>query len=177
MRRAKIALSDTKGSDFMLTIRAPKELWSGLIYIALAGAFLWFGREYKIGTSARMGPGFFPFYLSLCLLVLGLIATARAFVIEGEAVESFAWRSLALVLSSCVAFGLLIKGAGLVIALTVLCLLSAAASAYFKITTKALAGLFLLVLFCTLIFIKGLGVPMPIFGAWFGDALPAWLIR
>ena len=161
----------------MLNIRAPKELWSGLIYLALAAVFLWFGRDYKIGTGARMGPGFFPFYLSLCLLVLGLIATVRAFVIDGAAIERLAWKPLVLILSSCVAFGLLIKGAGLVVALIVLCLLSAAASAYFRITAQALAGLLLLVMFCTLVFVKGLGVPMPIVGPWFGGNLPAWLIR
>lgn len=161
----------------MLNIRAPKELWSGLIYLALAAVFLWFGRDYKIGTGARMGPGFFPFYLSLCLLVLGLIATVRAFVIDGAPIERLAWKPLVLILSSCVAFGLLIKGAGLVVALIVLCLLSAAASAYFRITAQALAGLLLLVMFCTLVFVKGLGVPMPIVGPWFGGNLPAWLIR
>ena len=161
----------------MLNIRAPKELWSGLIYLALAAVFLWFGRDYKIGTGARMGPGFFPFYLSLCLLVLGLIVTVRAFVIDGGPIERLAWKPLVLILSSCVAFGLLIKGAGLVVALIVLCLLSAAASAYFRITAQALAGLLLLVMFCTLVFVKGLGVPMPIVGPWFGGNLPAWLIR
>jgi Tripartite tricarboxylate transporter TctB family len=158
-------------------IRAPKEFWSGLMYIGLAVAFLWFGRNYRLGTASRMGPGYFPFFLALGLGLIGLVAIARSCILKGEPVEQFAWRPLALILGSCVAFGILINGAGLIIALLVMCLMSAAASAYFKIGLQPLAALALLIFCCTIVFIKGLGVSMPILGVWFGDALPAWLIR
>lgn len=143
----------------------------------LAAAFLWFGRHYKLGTASRMGPGYFPFFLSLGLGGMGLVAVARSFLMDGEPVDHFAWKPLALIIGSCIAFGLLIKGAGLVVALVVLCLMSAAASAYFAFNAKALVGMALLVLGCSLVFVKGLGVPIPIFGAWFGNGLPAWLVR
>ena len=161
----------------MLKIRSEKELCAGLLYLGIAGAFLWFGRDYRLGSGAKMGPGFFPFYLSLGLAALGVAAVFRGFRIDGERAGSIAWKPLMLVLSGCLAFGLLLNPAGLVPALAALCLLSAGASAYFRVSGKAALGLLVLIGFCTVIFVKGLGVPMPILGFWFGDNLPNWLVR
>ena len=44
--------------------------------------------------------------------------------------------------------------------------MSAAASEHFKFDWKATAGLVALVVFCALVFVKGLGVPMPLVGTW-----------
>ena len=49
-----------------------------------------------------------------------------------------------------------------------LILISAAASIHFKFDWKALGALVVLVVFCALVFVKGLGVPMPLLGTWFG---------
>ena len=54
------------------------------------------------------------------------------------------------------------------IALLVLVLMCASASEKFSFDTKAIAGLVGLVAFCVLVFVKGLGVPMPLLGSWFG---------
>ena len=65
-------------------------------------------------------------------------------------------------------FGFLLTTAGLIIALIALSLVSAAASHYFKFDWKAIGALIVLVVFCALVFAKGLGVPMPLLGTWFG---------
>lgn len=161
----------------MLKIRSEKEFCAGLLYLGIAGLFLWFGRDYRLGSAAKMGPGYFPFYLSLGLAVLGAVAVVRGFLVEGERAGAIAWKPLLLVLSGCLAFGLLLNRAGLVFALLALCLLSAGASAYFRLSGKAMLGLLVLTAFCTVIFVKGLGVPMPILGDWFGENLPNWLVR
>jgi zinc transporter ZupT len=46
-------------------------------------------------------------------------------------------------------------------------LVSASASNEFRLDGKAFAGLVALIAFCILVFVKGLGVPMPIVGSWF----------
>ena len=68
---------------------------------------------------------------------------------------------------SVLVFGLIVRGAGLVIALPVLIIISASASAQFRWgpTLIMTAGL---TLFCVLVFLKGLGIPLPIIGSWFG---------
>jgi hypothetical protein len=74
---------------------------------------------------------------------------------------------LATVTVATVGFGLLARGAGLVVALPVLVVGSAAASARFR-WGPALALAAGLTLFCALVFLKGLGVPLPLVGPWLG---------
>lgn len=147
-------------------IRAPKDFWAGLIYIGAGATALWVGLDYKMGTAGRMGPGYFPKVLGGILILLGLLAILRSLLTKGEVIGTIMWRPLVLILFACVLFGLLLQPFGLIVSLLTLCLVSAAASREFKFSLKATAGLGLLTVFCTLVFVKGLGVPMPIFGTW-----------
>ena len=155
-----------KGNAVPSFIRAPKDFWAGLIYIGIGVTALWVGADYKMGTAGRMGPGYFPKVLGAILIVLGLLAILRSFVTKGEPVGAIIWKPLALILLACALFGLLLQPFGLIVSLLALCLVSAAASQEFKFDLKATAGLVALTIFCTLIFVKGLGVPMPILGTW-----------
>jgi len=146
-----------------------KDLWAGVLYVAFGAAAFWIGRDYPMGTAGRMGAGYFPTVLSVILMLIGLISAARAFTQEGEVVGAIAWKSLALVVGSTAVFGFLLPTTGLVIALIVLILASAVASQHFRFESKAAVGLILLVAFCALVFVKALGVPMPLVGSWFGE--------
>jgi uncharacterized membrane protein len=146
-----------------------KDFWAGALYVALGAGAFWVGRGYPMGSAARMGAGYFPTVLSVVLVLIGLLSMARSLSRAGEAVGAIAWKPLALVVGATVLFGALLQTAGLVIALLVLVLVSAVASRHFRPDAKALAGLLLLVAFCALVFVKGLGVPMPLFGSWFGE--------
>jgi glucan phosphoethanolaminetransferase (alkaline phosphatase superfamily) len=92
----------------------------------------------------------------------------RSFIKPGEPIGAFAWKQTLFVVGSTVAFGLLLIPAGLIVALLALILISAAGSHYFKFDWKAVGALVVLVVFCALVFVKGLGVPMPLLGTWFG---------
>jgi hypothetical protein len=146
-----------------------KDFWAGVLYIAFGAAAFWIGRDYSMGTAGRMGAGYFPTVLSVILMVIGLLSAARAFLQAGQPVGAIAWKPLALVVGSTALFGLLLPTAGLVVALAVLILTSAFASQHFRLDPKAIAGLILLVAFCTLVFVKALGVPLPLVGSWFGE--------
>ncbi|MXQ10865.1 tripartite tricarboxylate transporter TctB family protein [Microvirga makkahensis] len=146
-----------------------KDFWAGVLYVAFGAAAFWIGRDYPMGTAGRMGAGYFPTALSVILMLIGLISAARALTQEGEAVGAVSWKSLALVVGSTALFGLLLPTTGLVIALVVLILISATASQNFRLDLKAAAGLIILVTFCSLVFVKALGVPMPLVGSWFGE--------
>jgi hypothetical protein len=146
-----------------------KDFWAGMLYVAFGAAAFWIGRDYPMGTAGRMGAGYFPAVLSVILVLIGLLSAARAFAQEGEVVGTIAWKPLALVVGSTALFGLLLPTVGLVIALTVLILTSAFASQHFRFDPKAAVGLIILVAFCTLVFVKALGVPMPLVGSWLGE--------
>ncbi len=152
-----------------LSIRNPKDFWAGTIYAAVGlGAFL-IARGYAFGSGARMGPGYFPSVLSILLALFGLAAIVRSIVTEGEPVGAIAWKPLLLITGGTVLFGLLLPTAGFLIALPVFGLISAAASEQFRFDWRALLGLMALVAFCALVFVQGLGVPMPLLGTWFGE--------
>jgi len=122
-----------------------------------------------MGQASRMGPGYFPMSLGFILLVFGAVALIRSFLSDGEPIGAFAWKAIFLVCGSTVLFGLLLRPAGLIIALLGLALMSAAGSSKFRFEWIAVAALVVLVAFCSLVFVKGLGVPMPLLGTWFGE--------
>jgi hypothetical protein len=142
-----------------------KDLSAGAIFIAIAAFFLssaWLNLE--IGTSFRMGPGYFPVALAVLLLLLGGAIAIRGLVSragwDGGAVP---WRGLALITAAPVAFALIIKPLGMVPAIATTVLLSACASRVMQARTAALlvTGLTLL---CVAIFSYGLGVPFELLG-------------
>lgn len=156
-----------------MRIKAEKDFYAGLLYVVLAAAFLWFGRDYKLGTAARMGPGYFPITLAWVLGVFGVISVVRSLFTDGTRVGALAWKPLLYITAGCLAFGFLIQPGGLVLALAALVVLSAMASEESRYDWQALLVLAALILFCVLAFVKGLGVPMPILGSWFDGIVPA----
>lgn len=148
--------------------RNAKDFWTGIVYIAFGSAALVLSRDYGMGTAAKMGPAYFPTILSGILIAIGIISLIRSFLQEGSPVGALAGRGLVLVISSTVLFGLIIRGAGLIIALPLLVIMSCFASPRFR-WTHSLALAAGLTAFCIVVFQKGLGVPLPILGSWFGE--------
>ena len=163
------------GEGVRLRIRAEKDFWAGLLYVVLAAGFLWFGRDYRMGAAARMGPGYFPLTLGWILMAFGVVSIGRSFFTDGAPVGGIAWKKLALITLAVLAFAVLIGKAGLIFALPALVVISTFASDQSQYDLKALLVLIGLTVFCIIVFVKGLGVPMPIFGSWFdGVVPPSW---
>lgn len=148
-------------------IRNPKDFWSGAIFIATGAAAVVIGQDYSMGSSGRMGPAYFPTVLGTLLAVIGAVSMLRSIYRTGEAVDRFALKNIALILAAVLLFGALVRGAGLAAAVVVLILLSGLASIRFrwKAYLALAAGL---AMFSVLVFVKGLGLPMPVIGPWFG---------
>jgi len=152
-------------------VKGPKDFWTGLIYVMVGIAALWFGSEYPMGTAGRMGPGYFPKVLAVILLLLGIASLVRSFLVEGPPVSGLAFTPLLLVLGACALFGFIIPRLGLAAGLVVLCVMSAAASDQFRFDPKIALGLVGLIIVCGLVFVKGLGVPIPLLGTWLEPTL------
>ena len=145
----------------------PKDFWTGVSYVAVGALFLFIAQGYPLGTALKMGPAYFPTILSVLLILIGFTSLVRSFLKPGSPIGSFAIKGLLIVIVSSVLFGLLLRSAGLVIALPVLAIGSASASSRFtwRYSVLLAAGL---TGFCWLVFLKGLGVPIPLVGPWFG---------
>ncbi len=142
----------------------PKEFWAGLIYIGLGVATVWIGRDYPMGTAGRMGAGYFPFLIGSLLAAVGGIALLRSWLVRGEPIGAVALKGVVCITGGIVLFGLLLRPLGLIGALALLLLAGAAASRRFHLEWRALAGMAAFIAACALVFIIGLGIPMPLLG-------------
>jgi len=148
-------------------IRHPKDFWTGIIFLFIGLAAIIIGRDYPMGSAGRMGPAYFPTVLGGLLALIGLIGVIRSFLHDGEAVGKFYVKEIVLILLAVLLFGFLMRGAGLVPAALVLVLMSAYASPKFTWGASVLLAVGLAV-FAVVLFVKLLGLPMPILGPWLG---------
>jgi Tripartite tricarboxylate transporter TctB family len=148
-------------------IRSTKDFWTGVLYVFFGSSAVLIARDYGMGTALRMGPAYFPTVLGVLLALIGIISLVRSFIETGSPIGAFAFKGLLLVVGSTLVFGFIVRGAGLAVALPVLVITSAYASVRFR-WGPSLALAAGLTLFCVLVFLKGLGVPLPILGSWFG---------
>lgn len=147
-----------------MKIKSERDFWSGLMFVVVGTAFTWGSTYYSFGTSARPGPGYFPFGLGIILAVLGAFILFEALTIEtedGEKVGQIAWRPMAIVVGSLVLFGFLLPWLGMVIALPILVITAAMAGDEFH-WGEALANAAFLTVGSWAIFIYGLNLTIPL---------------
>lgn len=97
-----------------------KELWSGLLFLAIGCVAVAMGMQYPIGTLSRMGPGFFPLALGAIIAILGLIFLVRALIAAGTPLSGSNPVALVCVLGSVALFAGLLGTLGLAISSFVL---------------------------------------------------------
>ena len=151
----------------MILIQKPRDVIGGLVVIAIGAGFFLSGQELEMGTSFRMGPGYFPTILSILMIGLGTVIAVQA--LRAPTTEhSFGqvpWRGLLLLIGAVLFFGFVLQGLGLAPALLVVVLATAWASRYAKWRNSLLLSIGLAA-FCTLLFIRLLGLPLPMTGPW-----------
>lgn len=114
-----------------------------------------------------MGPGYFPLVLAVLMGVLGLVVLVGGLRRPGEMPSGIAWRAVGVLTFSVVFFGFAVRPLGFLPALGICVFVSALASRKFRLTT-ALASAAVMVVFAWAVFIKGLGLPLPLLGPWLG---------
>ena len=144
-----------------IRVKAPKDFWAGLMFIAFGIAFGVIAQNYQMGTAVRMGPAYFPTMLGGLLVLLGLAILIDSLAEEGPKVPRFYFKPLILLVLSIALFGALLKPLGLVIATGALVVIGAAGG--FDFRWKEVAILFVvLAAFSVYVFVKGLGLPIPV---------------
>ena len=148
------------------TVTTRKDFWTGVLYIVVGLGALLMARNYTFGSTARMGPGYFPTAVALLLVAIGATITVRSLFADGASIARIVFKPIALVLGSTIAFGFLINRTGLIVAALVLVLGCAAASDLFRLQWIPLLGMAALIAFCAIVFVFGMGIPMPLLGPW-----------
>ena len=151
----------------MTLTQKPRDVFGGLIVMTIGTGFLVYSRALDIGTASRMGPGYFPIILSILMILLGLVIAGLA--LRGPTTEhSFGqvpWRGLLLLIGAVLFFGFVVRGLGLASAVLIVVLATAWASRYARLRSSLLLSIGLAA-FCAVLFIRLLGLPLPLTGPW-----------
>jgi hypothetical protein len=148
-------------------IKNLQDFWAGVMFIAFGLFFFVVAQNYEMGTSTRMGPGYFPSILGGLLALLGGILFTLSLKVKGKRVALMHLRPVFFITISLVAFGYLLRPVGLVFALLVLVIISAFGGHEFRLKEVALLSVLLIIL-SVLVFVKGIGLPFPLWPRFLG---------
>ena len=147
---------------------ATKDLVSGGLFVVAGAYFAIESLNYEVGTAFRMGPGFMPLFLGAVLAALGIAVAAAGWnKPDGEALLAPSWRGIALIIGVVIFFGATIRGLGFVPVVLISSFAAAMSSRLNSPVFSILLAITLTVM-CTLIFVIGLGMSVPLFGLWLG---------
>ena len=143
-----------------MKVRLTTDLLTGLLFLAFGLFVIVYGSRYPLGTTARMGPGYYPLLASSGLALLGVILIGRSLVRGGGGeVSAINLRPLLLILLGTLAFGLLIERLGFLAASLALVVLTRFAERDIRLPETAALALGLTA-FTTAIFWYALGMPL-----------------
>jgi Tripartite tricarboxylate transporter TctB family len=145
-------------------IKSKKDLYAGIMFIAIGAFFALWALNYPMGSSVRMGPAYFPTILGWLLAALGVIITIRGFTTADEEPRKTQLKPLILINGAAVLFGLLIDPlkvgfVGAVVASVIVC----AYGGYEFKWKEAIIEAIVLTVVCYLAFVYGLGLPFRLF--------------
>jgi hypothetical protein len=119
--------------------------------------------NYKMGTAAKMGPGYFPFWLGALLTALGFYILVKSLSSKAtpEVMGAWNWKIVIWIAGSVALYGILLPTLGFILSVIILVLISASASHEFTWKGSLLNAIFL-VTFTYLVFVQGLNLQFPI---------------
>lgn len=147
-----------------MKIKSQRDFVSGLMFLVVGVAFAWGATEYSFGTSARPGPGYFPFGLGILLAILGALVLFKALTLEsegGDPIGNIAWRPLLVIVAAVAVFGLALPRLGLICTLPLLITMSALAGKEFQWRDVLISSV-VLTLGSWALFIWGLKLTIPV---------------
>ena len=146
-----------------MKIKNPKDFYTGLLFMLFGGGFMWGATQYELGTAARMGAGYFPLILGGLLAFLGIVVFARGVTIAApdSRIGRIAFLPMLFMFGSIAAFALLLRGAGLVVSILAIILISSLASPESRLKETLISAIVLCAASVTL-FVYALNLQIPI---------------
>ncbi len=149
-----------------LRIKSTQDFCTGCAFIAFGGLTVALARAYPLGTTARMGPGYFPTALGALLVLIGVVVFVKSLVnADGGNVARVQVGLLLRLLLSVAAFAFLLQPLGLVVTAVLVVMLAAWVGHEFRVL-ESLVNALALALLSYLLFVKGLNQTMPVW-PWF----------
>lgn len=135
---------------------------AGGVFLLAVGLFtLWQSSDLTTGTLHQIGPGMAPQALSVLVAICGIGMLIGAAVKRGDTLERWALRGPLFILGAAVAFGLVVKPFGLVVAAPLAIALGSLASTEVRLVSIAAFSV-VMTLFCLALFRFALSLPIPV---------------
>ena len=136
------------------------------MYMVIGLFFTIVATQYPMGTAAKMGPGYFPFWLGILMTLIGLLVLIKSMGAKAaiESIPKFNWKIITQITGSVVLYALLLPRMGFLVAIVVLVLVSASASKEFTWKGSLINAAFL-VSFTYSVFVVGLKLQFPLLPA------------
>lgn len=149
-----------------MKIRNQRDFGAGVMFILVGIFFALIATQYRMGTAAKMGPGYFPFWLGVLMAFIGLLLLFNSFAKKTaeEKMPKWDFKIMLWITGSVVLYGVLLPTMGFFVAIFSLVLVSASASHDFGWKGTLLNSV-ILMLFTYLAFVKGLGLTFPLLPA------------
>jgi hypothetical protein len=155
------APSQAQRGEGLIRIANPKDFWAGILFIGVGLAAFAIAYGYPLGTSTRMGPGYFPRILGILLAGLGLVVLIRGIATHGPALGSWPWKPMLFILGSVAVFALTMPKIGLAAAGFVLVMISGFAAPNASLRSLLIFAVALSVTVASM-FVYGLQLEIPI---------------
>ncbi len=146
-----------------MKIRNQRDFGAGVMYIVLGIFFSSIATQYRMGTTAQMGPGYFPFWLGALLSLIGLILTFSSISkkTNAEKIPKFDVKIVLWITGSILLYAVLLPTLGFIFAIFVLVFVSSSVSHEFG-WKGTLVNATVLVIFTYLAFVVGLSLTFPL---------------
>ena len=146
-----------------MKIRNQRDFGAGVMYILIGLFFAIVATRYQYGTAAKMGPGYFPFWLGMLMAAMGLLVLIRSLGAKAtiEAIPKFNFKVIGLITGSIILYGILLPKMGFIVAVLVLVMIASSASKEFS-WKVALINAVVLIAFTYSVFVIGLKLQFPL---------------
>lgn len=144
-----------------MRVGSSQDAAAGLIFVAAGAAGFILSLDLSMGSGMRMGAGYLPRVLSLCLLGLGGVITAKGVLFSGNPFPRLGWKPLIVVLGTILFFAAAMNRLGIAPTTLVAVLIATLAAPDRRWVEAAAFGL-LMAVFCVSVFVFGLGLNIPI---------------
>ena len=138
------------------------DFWSGVMFFVFGAAAVYVAREYPMGVAMRMGPGYFPTYLGVLLMIMGVVLAARGVLVRGEEIGRWAPRPLVVLAAAILLYAYAMETLGFIPALALLIVGSTLATKEFRVIESAVLAA-VLIIGAVAIFIYGIDLPYRLF--------------
>lgn len=145
--------------------RAPRDYYGGLALVGLAVIAIWAGSDLSGMHGFAFGPGTAPRLFAGVLIFVSSAIAVGGLIVDGPAIESFAFRGPALVVIAILAFAGMIRPLGLVVASYATFMISITASSEMRWLESLIAAA-VMTAFCVLLFVYLLQLPFQLW-PWF----------